>query len=97
MQRIGFHARAESASNGPERTLAESDGAGALDLGAAALEAGQAVVFEVCAGDAFPPERWLGAVAFEVWHAGDGERVSTSPLDEARLARVRRGEHGGCL
>ncbi len=96
LSRIAYHARSEAIFEGPPRTFADARD-GALELGEGALVAGQSVVFEVCSGDAFPPERWRGAVALEVWHATDGERVVESPFDDARLAAVRRGNGVGCV
>lgn len=79
--------------------LAEAEGAtaGSVRLGRARLTREQHVTFELCSGDAMPPERWTGAMAIAVWRPRSGELMTRSDLTAEVLAQVRRGPDLGCL
>ena len=80
-----------------ELAAAEGATAGSVRLGRAQLTREQHVTFELCAGDAMPPERWTGAMAIAVWRPRAGELMTRSDLTAEVLAQVRRGPELGCL
>lgn len=79
--------------------LAEAEGATAesVRLTRVRLARDQQVVFELCADDAMPPERWMGAMAVAVWRPRARELMTRSELTAEVLAQVRRGRGQGCL
>lgn len=94
------HERGELERRGEWKTLASVAPTSArLTLVRVALRQGEAVTFEVCARDAFSPEKWAGAGTLAVWPAGEREALVEAPLDAALLAgdATTRFPEGACV
>ena len=94
------HERGELDRRGEWKTFASAAPTSArLTLVRVALRQGEAVTFEVCARDAFSPEKWAGAGTLAVWPAGEREALVEAPLDAALLAgdATTRFPEGACV